>query len=168
MTEGLSRSDHELTAQDRRALDRLLVRIARNAEAIEQVLDTVELLGSSGAIAGLNAALDEFDDNFSAATRPELMSMIANGMMLLGMLSELRYQPFFDLAMHAPAVMNEAYPRFRQRRDKLGLREAIDLLRSPEIAAALELLVAVLRAQRGGSGETRPAFPRTSRRSAAG
>jgi uncharacterized protein YjgD (DUF1641 family) len=154
MTEGSTRSDDQLTPEDRRAVDRLLVRIARNTEAIEQVLDTVELLGSSGAIAGLNAALDEFDDNFSAATRPELMSMIANGMMLLGMLSELRYQPFFDLAMHAPAVMNEAYPRFRQRRDKLGLREAIDLLRSPEIAGALELLVAVLRAQRGAQQDT--------------
>ena len=156
MTDSLSRSDDELTPEDRGALDRLLVRIARNAEAIEQVLDTVELLGSSGAIAGLNAGLDEFDDNFSAATRPELMSMIANGMMLLGMLSELRYQPFFDLAMHAPAVMNEAYPRFRQRREKLGVREAIDLLRSPEIAALLELVVAVLRAQRGAENTGRP------------
>ena len=156
MTDSLSRSDDELTPEDRGALDRLLVRIARNAEAIEQVLDTVELLGSSGAIAGFNAGLDEFDDNFSAATRPELMSMIANGMMLLGVLSELRYQPFFDLAMHAPAVMNEAYPRFRQRREKLGVREAIDLLRSPEIAALLELLVAVLRAQRGAENTGRP------------
>ena len=163
MTDSLSRSEDELTPEDRRVLDRLLVRIARNAEAIEQVLDTVELLGSSGAIAGLNAGLDEFDDNFSAATRPELMSMIANGMMLLGMLSELRYQPFFDLAMHAPAVINEAYPRFRQRREKLGVREAVDLLRSPEIAGILELLVAVLRAQRGAENTGRP-LPRGRRR----
>jgi hypothetical protein len=37
MTESLSRSDDELTPEDRRALDRLLGRIARNAEGLEQV-----------------------------------------------------------------------------------------------------------------------------------
>jgi uncharacterized protein YjgD (DUF1641 family) len=150
-----------LSAEDRRTLDRILVRIARNAEAIEQVLDTVELLGQSGAVAGFNAVLDEFDDNFSAVTRPELMSMVANGMMLMGLLSELRYEPFFDLAMNAPAVMNTEYPRFLARRKKLGIREAFRLMRSPEMAGALELMVAVLRAQRGAEQRTGRPLPRT-------
>jgi uncharacterized protein YjgD (DUF1641 family) len=145
-----------LTTEERHALQRVQARIARNADAIEQVLETVELLAGSGALAGLNAVLDEFDDNFSAGVRPELMSMVANGMMVLGLLSELRYAPFFDLAMNAPGVMNEAYPRFRERTKGLSLREGMELIRSPELAAALELLVAILRAQRGrGSLPTR-------------
>ena len=150
-----------LTPEQQERLDRLQLRLVDNADAIEQLLDTVELLAGSGLLAGLNAVLDEFDDNFSAATRPELMGMIANAMMLLGVLSQLRYEPFFDLAMRAPAVMNEAYPRFQQRTKPLGLREARDLMRSPEVAGALELLVAILRAQRGQTDQTAPPLPRT-------
>jgi uncharacterized protein YjgD (DUF1641 family) len=153
-----------LTPEEQQRLERLQARLVQNAEAIDQLLDTVELLAGSGLLAGLNAVLDEFDDNFSAATRPELMGMIANGMMLLGVLSQLRYEPFFDLAMRAPAVMNEAYPRFQQRAKPLGLREARDLMRSPEVAAALELLVAILRAQRGQADQTAPPLPRTPSR----
>ena len=150
-----------LTPEERQRLARLQARLVHNADAIDQLLDTVELLAGSGLLAGLNAVLDEFDDNFSAATRPELMGMIANAMMLLGVLSQLRYEPFFDLAMRAPAVMNEAYPRFQQRTKPLSLREARDLMRSPEVAGALELLVAILRAQRGQDGQTAPPLPRT-------
>jgi len=86
--------------------------------------------------------------------------MVANVMMLLGLLSQLRYEPFFDLAMRSPAVMNTAYSEFKQRTQRLSLREAWELLRSPEVAAALALLVAVLRAQRGQSGEAVTPVPR--------
>jgi uncharacterized protein YjgD (DUF1641 family) len=161
MADQMSPEPDGLTPEEQRALQRVQARIARNADAIEQGLETIELLAGSGALAGLNAFLDEFDDNFSAATRPELMSMVANGMMLLGLLSELRYAPFFDLAMNAPAVMNEAYPRFRRRTERLGVREALGLMRSPEVAAALELMVAILRAQRGVGSQGTPPLPRT-------
>ncbi|HZC99638.1 MAG TPA: hypothetical protein VFA46_05445 [Actinomycetes bacterium] len=162
MTEPSSPQVGHLTPeQQQQTLERLRARIVQNADAIDQVLDTVELLAGSGVLAGLNAVLDEFDDNFSAATRPELMSMAANAMMLMGVLSQLRYEPFFDLAMQTPAVMNEAYPRFRRRTERLGLREAVNLLRSPEVAGALELLVSVLRAQRGKADHTAPPLPRT-------
>lgn len=153
-----------LTPEQQQRLDRLLARVAANADAIEQLLDTVELLTASGVLAGLNATLEEFDETFSAINRPELMGMIANAMMLLGVLSQLRYEPFFDLAMRAPAVMNEAYPRFQRRTERLGLREALDLVRSPEMAAALELLVSILRAQRGRAVQAVPPVPRTPRR----
>jgi uncharacterized protein YjgD (DUF1641 family) len=161
MAEPNAAPGQRLTPEQEETMRRLQARIVRDADAIEQLLDTVELLAGSGVLAGLNAVLDEFDDNFSATTRPELMGMVANAMMLMGVLSQLQYQPFFDLAMRAPAVMNEAYPRFRQRTRRLGLREAITLMRSPEMAGALELLVSVLRAQRGTVDQAAPPLPRT-------
>jgi uncharacterized protein YjgD (DUF1641 family) len=161
MTEPREQPVDELSAEERQALNGLLRKVARNAGAIEQVLDTVEHLGESGALAGLNATLAEFDDNFNAAMRPEVMSMLGNMMMLMGLLSEVRYEPFFDLAMNAPAAMNDAYPRFKTREEKLKLREAIELFRSPELASALELLVAIMRAQRNGATATTPPLPRT-------
>lgn len=142
-----------LTAGDREALDRLLVRVARNSDAIEQLLDTVELLADSGAIAGLNGVLEDFDENFNATTRPDFMGMVSNMMMMLGMMTQLRYEPFFNLAMDTPGVLNDAYPRFQEREDKLGLREAFDMMRSPEFAAALELMISVIRAQRNGGSQ---------------
>ena len=161
MAEPTASQATQLTPEQQQTVQRLQARLVHNADAIDQLLDTVELLAGSGLLAGLNAVLDEFDDNFSAATRPELMGMVANAMMLMGVLSQVRYEPFFDLAMHAPAVMNQAYPRFQQRTKPLGVREAISIMRSPEVAGALELLVSVLRAQHGKADQTAPPLPRT-------
>lgn len=143
-----------LTAAERQQLDRLLVRIARNADAIEQGLVAVERAADAGLLAGLNAVLGEFDENFSATTRPEFMGMVANGMMLLGALSQITYEPFFRTAMRLPPAVNEAWPPFRGRRERLSIREAMTLLRSPEMAALLELVVAVSRAMRDAERDT--------------
>ncbi|MCX2728422.1 hypothetical protein OO015_13075 [Thermomicrobium sp. 4228-Ro] len=161
MADDVSLTAMEWTPDERERLERLLARLVASVDALEQCIELIDRLASSGLLAGINAVLEEFDETFSAINRPELMGMVANAMMLLGLLSQLRYEPFFDLAMRAPAVMNEAYPRFKRRADRLSVREALDLLRSPEVAAALELLVAVLRAQRGVTGDSVAPLPRT-------
>lgn len=62
--------------------------------------------------------------------------------------AEVDYAPFFSLAMRTPESLNAAYPTFEDRAERLQFGEALELLRSPEIAAALEMLVAVLRSLR--------------------
>jgi hypothetical protein len=57
--------------------------------------------------------------------------------------------------------MNHAYPQFQQRTKPLGLREAIGLMCSPKMAGTLQLLVSVLRAQRGTAEQAAAALPRT-------
>ncbi|HXF71078.1 MAG TPA: hypothetical protein VNO79_00525 [Actinomycetota bacterium] len=141
-----------LTEADRQALDRLLARLARSADAVEQVLDLVDRVADSGNLAALTGVLESFDENFSAATRPELMTMVANLMMLAGLLGQVRYEPFFHAAMRVPATLDEAYERFRTRTRPMGVREMLRLLRSPELAGALELVVAVARALRAEPG----------------
>jgi uncharacterized protein YjgD (DUF1641 family) len=138
-----------LTPDERAALERLEKRLARSAGQVEQVLEMVERLGDSGLLAGMNSILEEFDENFSALTRPDVMTMVANLMMLLGLLGQLPYEGGFKLAMDAPAAIDDAYPGFRERSEPMSLREAIAILRSPDVAAAVELVVAVLRSQRG-------------------
>jgi uncharacterized protein YjgD (DUF1641 family) len=139
----------ELTAEERAALVRLQQRLARSAGEVEQAVALIERLADSGVLAGLNAGLEEFDENFSAITRPDVMTMVANLMMLLGTLGQLPYEGGFKLAMDGPEAIAEAYPRFRERTEPMKLREAIQILRSPDVAAAMELVVAVLRSQRG-------------------
>lgn len=138
-----------LTPEERAALDRLEKRLARNAGQVEQALEMLERLADSGLLAGINSGLEEFDENFSALTRPDVMTMVANLMMLMGLLGQVPYEGGFRLAMDAPQAIGDAYPRFRDRTEPMKLREAIEVLRSPDVAAALEMLVSVLRSQRG-------------------
>jgi uncharacterized protein YjgD (DUF1641 family) len=137
-----------LSADERAALERLQARLARNAPAIEQALDLLENLADSGILAGANGAVEDFDENFSALTRPDVMTMVANLMMLLGTLGQIPYEGGFKLAMEGPEAINDAYPRFRERTEPMSMREAVRVLRSPDVAAAIEMMVAVLRSQR--------------------
>ena len=140
--------DRPLSPDERAALARLEKRLARNADQVEQALEMIERLADSGLLAGMNSILEEFDENFSAATRPDVMTMVANLMMLLGTLGQIPYEGGFKLAMEGSEAINEAYPRFRERTEPIKLREAVAILRSPDVAAAIELVVTVLRSQR--------------------
>lgn len=127
-------------------VDRLLAKLAEHQDAVEQLLEVVGRLHRSGLLAAVDGVLEEFDEQFSAATRPELMTLVANLMMLLGALGQVRYEPLFRLALYAAQAANErlAQPRTRP----LGLGEAWRLVRSPEVAQLLEVLVAALRSLR--------------------
>ncbi len=142
--------DAPLTPEERAALTRLQRRLARSADEVEQVIDLAERLADSGLLAGVNEFVGEFDESFSALTRPDVMTMVANLMMLLGLLGQLPYEGGFKLAMDGPAAIERAYPRFRERTEPMKPREALEVLRSPDVAAAIEALLAVLRSQRGG------------------
>jgi uncharacterized protein YjgD (DUF1641 family) len=144
-----------LTAQERAALEGVLRRVAQSAPAIEQLLDVTDRLAESGVLAGVLGLLEEFEHTFRAMTRPELMGMVANLMMLLGVLSQVTYEPFFSMAMNAPPALNEGYAHLKERRKGLTLREVREIARSPEVAAALRTLIAVLRVQRQGVGPRR-------------
>jgi uncharacterized protein YjgD (DUF1641 family) len=139
----------QLTDDEREAVDRVLLKLAENAEGVEQLIELAGHLHRSGALAGLQAGIEDLDENFSAVMRPELMGMVTNLMMLMGVLSQVSYEPFFDLATRTPPALDDGYRRFQQRQERLSLREAVQMMRSPEVAAALETMVAVLRAQRG-------------------
>ncbi|MDR7414982.1 MAG: hypothetical protein QN193_10835 [Armatimonadota bacterium] len=129
-------------------LDRMLEKLGEHADAVVQFLEVLGKLHRTGLLAVVDGVLEEFDEVFNAATRPELMTMVANLMMLLGAVGQVRYEPFFRAAMHAPQAVNEKLDTLVGRSRPLRLMEAWDLLRSPEVAAALEVLVTALRAMR--------------------
>ncbi len=138
--------DQTLSPGEQAAANRILARIAKSSDSIEQTLDLLDELADSGNLAAVTGVLADFNENFSAITRPDVMTMVANLMMLMGLLSQVDYEPFFTLAMKAPDALNDAYPKFQKRKEKLGLMEAMELFRSPEVAGALEMMVGVMRA----------------------
>lgn len=143
----------QLSPQAREGLERVLTGVAERHDAFEQWLKALDALASSGVLAAVTSMLEDFDENFNAIMRPEVMGMVANMMMLMGVLSEMSYEPFFHMATRAPAKLDEEYARFQSRKEPLGVGEAMSLMRTPEFAAALEMMVAVMRAMRG-AGET--------------
>lgn len=148
----MSKVGRSLSPEEQAAADRILARIAQSSEAIEQTLDLLDHLADSGNLAAITGVLEDFNENFSAVTRPDLMTMVANLMMLMGLLSQIDYEPFFSLAMKAPDAVNSAWPAFVKRREKLGVRETIELFRSPEVASALEMMAAVIRGLKADGG----------------
>jgi uncharacterized protein YjgD (DUF1641 family) len=132
---------------DRAAYEQVVARVARSADGIAQLLDLVDSLADSGTLAALTAIFEDFDENFSAITRPDLMGMVANMMMLMGVLSQLRYEPFFNLAMRTAPALNEAYEKAQAGDDKLGMREMLAMMRSPEFASMMRTLDVVLKSQ---------------------
>jgi len=118
----------------------------RHAEAVEAFVEILGKLHRAGLLAAVDGVLEEFDEQFSAATRPELMTMVANFMMLLGTVGQVRYEPFFRAAMYAPQAVNEALERLDRKPKTLGVRELWALLHNPQVAAAVEVLVEALRA----------------------
>jgi uncharacterized protein YjgD (DUF1641 family) len=137
-------------AADPADVEHLVARCARSRENIEAALDLLDHFAESGNLAALTSFLRDFDENFNAITRPDPMGMFANLMMVLGMLGRIRYEPFFALAMKAPAAINAAYPKFETRDKALTLKEALSLVRSPEVAGLLEMLIDLLRGLRPG------------------
>lgn len=139
--------DTTVRAANPQAVERLWSKLAEHADAVEQLLEVLGRLQRTGLLSAVEGVLDEFDETFNAATRPELMTLVANLMMLMGVLGQVRYEPLFRMALYAAQAANERLARPRAR--PLGLREAWQMLRSPELAQALEVLVAALRALRG-------------------
>lgn len=153
-----------LDPQHQEQLAALTERVARSAGQIEDLLDIVDRLSDTGVLAGAKAILDEFDDSFNAALRPDLMALVANGMTLLGTVAQLPYEPLFNLAMEVPPAAAEAYPRFAGRTEGVGTKEALEALRSPEIAALLDVLRTLARSQMAGAVPTGPAAPTAPKR----
>lgn len=147
----------QLSDEDFAAAQQLLKKLAENADAIEEALEILSHLSSSGLLAGLNGMLEDADENISATIRPDFMRMMANLMMLLGIVSQLNYEMLFDMAMKVPQALNDGYPHFKSRTEPMGAREAASLVRSPEMASALHLVVGMMKAMKGPIPPAEPA-----------
>ncbi len=139
----------QLSDVEREAYDAIVARVAQSSDGLFQALDLVDSLADSGTLAALNAIFEDFDENFSALTRPDLMGMVANLMMVMGVLSQLKYEPFFNLAMHTAPDLNKAYDDSHDRPEKMSMREMMGMMRSPEFASAMRTLDVVLKSQQG-------------------
>ena len=156
--ESLSDEDVRYVAEalrkiDVRALADALVELSKNADALVEAVRLFKALKDSGALATLEGLLEIGDELFNAAARPEIMKSLGNMMMLVYMLSLFDNALLMRMAETVPKCFQESMKAMEKTEKGMGLRDLLSLMRSPEMAALLNAMVAVSRCMRAGSGE---------------
>ena len=142
--EALLRVVEKLERVDPEELERLVDELLEAREAIAQLARLARKLQETGLLAALEAMVDASEEEFSAIARPEMMGMISNMMLAAWMLGSIRGDIMFDLANTAPACVEDAYEELAKPQRKLGIIEMLNIMRSPEFAAALKAMQKML------------------------
>ncbi len=128
-----------LPAEKAEKLAKLLEKLVDNADAVDDVIDTLAKIRETGILAGANAIAEGFEEGFNYLMRPELISSLGNMMMLLYLVGSLDNAMVYELASKLPPRLSKAYEEFKQKpRRKAGFFELLSLMRSPELFAMLK------------------------------
>ncbi len=130
-------------------LAKLLEKLADNADALEQLLDTLEKMKDTGLLAGVSALAESFEEGFNYLMRPELMGAMGNMMMLIYFISKLNHPMIYEVAENTPPCIEKAWEEFKKTPEKkAGFFELLDLMRSPEFYGMMRAMKAMLECMR--------------------
>jgi uncharacterized protein YjgD (DUF1641 family) len=151
--ESLSEDDVKYLAEslkrvDVKALADALVELSRNADALAEALALLRALKESGALATLKGLLEAGDELFNAAARPEVMKSLGNAMMLVYMLSLFDNALLMRMAESLPRCVEESVEAMEKTGKGMGIRDLLTVMRSPEMAALLNAMMALSRCMR--------------------
>jgi len=148
--EGISDEDISALAEalktvDFKKLAELIKLLSENMDAFKQAIELVSQLKETGALASLLALTEISDETFNAITRPDFMTSIANGMMLLYMLSQFNHGLLMNMAETMPRCSEAALNELKKTEKGMGIRELLSLMRSPEMAAMMKAMITAVR-----------------------
>ncbi len=135
----------DITEEEAQRLAKLVKELAENADALESLVRLARKLKESGLLAIVEAVAETGAEGFVAATRLELMSMVANMMMVAYMIGQLNHELMMEATESVPRCLDEAYREFSKDHRKMGLFELLSIVRSPEFTAALKAMQQMLR-----------------------
>ena len=138
-----------LRGVDVKKLALLLRELSDNADAILALVELAKKLKESGTTAALSSLLEISDETFNAMARAEVMKALGNMMMLVYMLSQFDNFMLMKAAETTPKCIDTALGEASKVDKGLGLLELLNLMRSPEMAAALKGFIAMMRCLRG-------------------
>ena len=125
-------------------LARLLEAFADNADAIESLLRTIARLKDTGMLAALEGLAEGFDEGFNYMARSELMATIGNFMMLLYAFSKIDQAILYEIAEKLPKGIETMHKELKKPRHKVGILEMLKILESPDMAAFLKAVQAMI------------------------
>lgn len=138
-----------LRGVDVKKLALLLRELSENADAILSLIELAKMLKDTGAIAAISGLLEVSDETFNATARAEFMKAVGNLMMLVYMLSLFDNFTLMRAAEITPKCIEVATREASKVDRGLGLLELLNLMRSPEMAAALKGFIAMMKCMRG-------------------
>lgn len=117
-----------------------LTLLTESLDTINNLLLTLKKLDESGLLAFINALIETSDEMFNASATKDVMKMTGNLMMLMYLLSQLDQSMLMKLAQTLPTCINKAQETFENTNKGLGTFELLNIMKSPEMAAALKAL----------------------------
>lgn len=136
--EALLRLAEKLESVEVEKLEKLVDALVESVDALAELAALAKKLKEAGILAALDALVDASEEEFSAIARPDIMGMVSNIMLMMWLMGQVRGEVMFNLANKTPPCIEEAYDEFRKPHKRMGLFELINLMRSPEFAAALK------------------------------
>ena len=125
-------------------LTKLLEELANNTDAIESLLRTITKLNDSGILAALEGLAEGFDEGFNYMARQELMATIGNLMMIFYALSKIDQAILYEIAEKLPKGIETMHKELKKPRHKVGILEMLKILESPDMAAFLRAVQAMI------------------------
>lgn len=123
-------------------------KIAENKENIEIILDIIEKLKETGLLSAISALAEGAEEGFNSIVKPELMSSIANAMMLVWMIGNVNHPMLFEMAQKIPNAINKSFEEMKklkeEGKEKPSLFKMLKMIKSPEFYYALKLLHSIL------------------------
>jgi uncharacterized protein YjgD (DUF1641 family) len=125
-------------------LERLVESLVEAKDALTQMARIAAKLKETGMLDVLEAFLDSSAEQFNAIARADIMSMVANMMMAAWILGQIPHAMLVELSNKIPSCTQAAKEEFDKTDKKLGLMEMLNIVRSPEFAAALKAMQRML------------------------
>ncbi|ABM80382.1 DUF1641 domain-containing protein [Hyperthermus butylicus] len=125
-------------------LERLVDSLIEAKEALAQMARIAAKLKETGVLDVIETFLDSSAEQFNAMTRPDIMSMVANMMMAAWILGQIPHGMLVELGNKVSTCTAAAKEEFDKTNKKLGLMEMLNIMRSPEFAAALKAMQKML------------------------
>ncbi|MET1128340.1 MAG: hypothetical protein ABWW70_03385 [Thermoproteota archaeon] len=131
----------EISPED---LERLVESLVEAKDALAQMARIAVKLKEAGVLDVLETFLDSSAEQFNAIARADIMSMVANMMMAAWILGQVPHAMLVELGNKIPSCTQAAKEEFDRIDRKLGLMEMLNIVRSPEFAAALKAMQRML------------------------
>lgn len=142
--EALLKLAEKLEKVDVEKLEKLIDALVEAGDALADLAVLAKKLKEAGILAAMEAMIDTSEEELSAIARPDIMGMVSNMMLMMWLMGQIRGEVMFNLANKAPPCMDEAYDEFRKPHKRMGLFEMMNIMRSPEFAAALKAMQKML------------------------
>ncbi|MEO0202269.1 MAG: DUF1641 domain-containing protein [candidate division WOR-3 bacterium] len=125
----------------------ILARLLEQREAIERLIDMIDKLEKSGALAFFGYVSENFGEGLGMVTEPRVLRIISNIANILEILSRMEPTAISMMASALERSLSQTFtPEVMRNPPKVGLLDILKQLSDPEVQKALGIIFLLLKA----------------------